>query len=368
MNGMSNSYAQAGVDTHAGDRAVELMKAAVSEYARPPGRRRLRRVRRPVRRVGPGKQSIAPSAGDTNRWPRQRRSPSPRRSTSTTHRARPGGHGRRRHHRRGSHAAVHDRLHRVREVLFPSGSPTRGRASLERAPRREPHSSAARRPSIRSPRARRLRRRGRGGGRRRGVGCSAPSSCGRRRRARPRVVGPALQRVLAGAPHPASAGIGYADTTADLGGTRRGAPRAHAPLHVAPAARARRGLGRGGRAFAAPRHRRWHRGESRPGASARLLGRGRSRHVVAADRCSACLGLAGSTLESRRRNLEPGIGMFAIVDARAGGCSRGPPRCRRHPHMAGRAPSRSGARTTGFEQGAKGVDGGAVRLVGAFAG
>jgi phosphoribosylformylglycinamidine cyclo-ligase len=78
--------------------------------------------------------------------------------------------------------------------------------------------------------------------------------------------------------------------------------------------------------------------------------------------------LAGSSLESSEGTWNLGIGFFAVVEADAAADVI------TELDMLGLPAWQAGTVTTGdrdldgFEQGAKGVDGGAVRLVGSFAG
>jgi phosphoribosylformylglycinamidine cyclo-ligase len=77
--------------------------------------------------------------------------------------------------------------------------------------------------------------------------------------------------------------------------------------------------------------------------------------------------MAGSTLESSEGTWNLGVGMFAVVSPDAASsviarlASDGIPAW-----VVGRV-STSAHDVTGFEQGAKGVNGGAVRLVGSYA-
>ncbi|PTL71958.1 phosphoribosylformylglycinamidine cyclo-ligase [Rathayibacter caricis DSM 15933] len=82
----------------------------------------------------------------------------------------------------------------------------------------------------------------------------------------------------------------------------------------------------------------------------------------------ALAGMSGATLESTEGTWNLGIGMFAMVDAEAAPAVIASLEASGVPSwIAGRV-SMSARSFEGFEQGAKGVDGGAVRLVGAYAG
>ena len=217
MNAMSNSYAAAGVDTEAGDRAVELMKAAVSAPTAPrfsagwaasrgcSTRRRSRRSRSAARHLDRRRRH----EGRHRAGARQARH----------HRARPGGHGGRRHRGGGREAAVHDRLHRLRARGSRAHRQHRGR---HRAGVLGDRHRPGRRRDGRASGAhgrRRLRRGGRRGGRGRG-GCGARRRAGARRRrgARAGLVGTALERLLVGAQDPGRRGLDYSSSSADFGG------------------------------------------------------------------------------------------------------------------------------------------------------
>ena len=207
----ATTYAAAGVDIEAGERAVELMKASVARATRP----------EVVGGLGGFaglfdacalKALPAAAARDLDRRRRDQGRHRPADGRARHDRHRPGRHGRRRPRRLRRRAAVHDRLHRDRQ----------GRA---RADRRDRHGDrrglpagrlrAGRRRDGRAPGAagaRRVRRRRRRHRRRRGRPAARPGP-----RAAPatslvamRVVGPALQRLLAGPPRAArpSAGLG----------------------------------------------------------------------------------------------------------------------------------------------------------------
>ena len=99
-----------------------------------------------------------------------------------------------------------------------------------------------------------------------------------------------------------------------------------------------------------------------------IVGRGRPVDLVAAHRCSACSPIsAGSTSTTTEGTWNLGIGFLAVVAAEQADAAASALRA------TGIATwqvgvVRDGARPAGdFEQGAKGVDGGAVRLVGAYA-
>ena len=188
----------------------------------------------------------------------------------------------------------------------------------------------------------------------------------RRRRAGPRVERPALERLLARAPHrrPCRHPVRRqrARPRHDVG---RGAARADPPVHAAAAAADHRVPGSGARAQ--PRDRRRHRREPRARAAEGRVGRSRSVHLVAS------AGVPGARRSRRPRPRPPtegtwnlGIGFVAVVaadkaEAAASALS--------HDGIAAWQVGvvRTGARPAGdFEQGAKGVDGGAVRLVGSY--
>ncbi|MDQ1607831.1 MAG: phosphoribosylformylglycinamidine cyclo-ligase [Microbacteriaceae bacterium] len=76
--------------------------------------------------------------------------------------------------------------------------------------------------------------------------------------------------------------------------------------------------------------------------------------------------LAGSTLESSEGTWNLGIGMFAIVAADAATAVIAKLADDGHPAWVAGSISTSPRSFAGFEQGAKGVDGGAVRLVGSY--
>ena len=75
---------------------------------------------------------------------------------------------------------------------------------------------------------------------------------------------------------------------------------------------------------------------------------------------------AGSTLEATEGTWNLGIGMFAIVDAAAAAAVVSALEAEGLPSWIAGTVSTAPRDVTGFEQGAKGVDGGAVRLVGAY--
>jgi phosphoribosylformylglycinamidine cyclo-ligase len=76
--------------------------------------------------------------------------------------------------------------------------------------------------------------------------------------------------------------------------------------------------------------------------------------------------LAGSTLESSEGTWNLGVGMFAIVAADAAAAVIAKLAADGHPAWVAGSISTSSRSFDGFEQGAKGVDGGAVRLVGSY--
>lgn len=78
--------------------------------------------------------------------------------------------------------------------------------------------------------------------------------------------------------------------------------------------------------------------------------------------------LAGSSLESSEGTWNLGIGMFAVVAAEAADAVAAAITADGIPTWRAGVVSTSTRDLTGFEQGAKGVDGGAVRLVGSYAG
>ncbi|PJJ73480.1 phosphoribosylformylglycinamidine cyclo-ligase [Diaminobutyricimonas aerilata] len=77
--------------------------------------------------------------------------------------------------------------------------------------------------------------------------------------------------------------------------------------------------------------------------------------------------LAGSTLESSEGTWNLGIGMFAVVAAESADATVAALTADGIPSWVAGTVSTSGRNLDGFEQGAKGVDGGAVRLVGGYA-
>ena len=78
--------------------------------------------------------------------------------------------------------------------------------------------------------------------------------------------------------------------------------------------------------------------------------------------------LAGSTLESSEGTWNLGVGMFAVVAPEAANSVAGAIRADGIPTWRVGTVSTAARDLAGFEQGAKGVDGGAVRLVGTYAG
>ncbi|GEP26060.1 MULTISPECIES: phosphoribosylformylglycinamidine cyclo-ligase [Cryobacterium] len=77
--------------------------------------------------------------------------------------------------------------------------------------------------------------------------------------------------------------------------------------------------------------------------------------------------MAGSTLESAEGTWNLGVGMFAVVDAASASSVIARLALSKIPAWVTGRVSRAEHDLTGFEQGAKGVNGGAVRLVGAYA-
>jgi phosphoribosylformylglycinamidine cyclo-ligase len=77
--------------------------------------------------------------------------------------------------------------------------------------------------------------------------------------------------------------------------------------------------------------------------------------------------MAGSTLESAEGTWNLGIGMFAVVAANSASSVIARLQKEGIPSWVAGRVSMAGHDVTGFEQGAKGVNGGAVRLVGAYA-
>lgn len=78
-------------------------------------------------------------------------------------------------------------------------------------------------------------------------------------------------------------------------------------------------------------------------------------------------GVAGATLESVEGTWNLGIGMFMIADAAKAGAVMEACRAEGHEAWLAGHVSMAARDFDGFEQGAKGVDGGAVRLVGSYA-
>ena len=192
---------------------------------------------------------------------------------------------------------------------------------------------------------------------------------GRRRRPRTRVLGPALERLLARAAHPRPGGHRLRrPQRRPRHDVRRGPPRADAALHPAPPAAARRPGLRGGRPLAQPRHRRRDRRQPRARPAQGLLGRGRPLHLEPVAGVPDAERAGRSSLESSEGTWNLGIGFFAVVSpAVADGVTAaleadGIPTWQVGTvHLGDDA-----ADLSAFEQGAKGVDGGAVRLVGAY--
>jgi phosphoribosylformylglycinamidine cyclo-ligase len=77
--------------------------------------------------------------------------------------------------------------------------------------------------------------------------------------------------------------------------------------------------------------------------------------------------LAGSTLESSEGTWNLGVGMFAVVAADKAAAVIAAVEGEGIPAWTAGTVSTASRDLAGFEQGAKGVDGGAVRLVGAYA-
>ena len=283
-------YAASGVDTAAGDRAVELMKRSIAATHTPAvlggvggfaglfdascARRHARARCSPPRPTGSA-----------------RRSRSRRRSTSTTPSA-----------RTSSAWSSTTSSWSARRPLFMTDYIACGRVVPERiaeivggiadacaAPRTAlVGGETAEHPGLLAPGRVRPRRRGRGRGR---GGCAARSRPRprRRHRARARLVGAALERLLPRAPHRRGRGARLhrpARTTsaASLGETLLDA---HPALH-GRAARAAPLSGRRSRARAQPRDRGRHRGEPRPGAARRHRRSSSSAARGAPRRCSAC--------------------------------------------------------------------------------
>ena len=171
----------------------------------------------------------------------------------------------------------------------------------------------------------------------------------------------------------AERGIGYTDSLRRLRRRRRrGAARADPPLHQPSAAR-RSAIPRSRGAVHALSH------VTGGGIAANLarvlplgsLGRGRPLDLVAASGVPRARATSPARPSSRSEGTwNLGIGMFAVVAA--GGSAMPRHRARSRPTASPRgrsARSSTSARDlAGFEQGAKGVDGGAVRLVGSYAG
>ncbi|MCJ1675338.1 MULTISPECIES: phosphoribosylformylglycinamidine cyclo-ligase [unclassified Rathayibacter] len=87
-----------------------------------------------------------------------------------------------------------------------------------------------------------------------------------------------------------------------------------------------------------------------------------------ADVFRALAAMSGATLESTEGTWNLGIGMFAVVDADAAPAVIAALEASGVPSWVAGRVSLSERSLDGFEQGAKGVDGGAVRLVGSYAG
>jgi len=77
--------------------------------------------------------------------------------------------------------------------------------------------------------------------------------------------------------------------------------------------------------------------------------------------------MAGTTLESAEGTWNLGVGMFAVVEANSASSVIARLEAEGVPSWVAGRVSMAGHDVTGFEQGAKGVNGGAVRLVGAYA-
>ena len=190
----------------------------------------------------------------------------------------------------------------------------------------------------------------------------------RRRRPRARLQRTALQRLLARPPHrhPRRHPV-----RRQRGRLRhhvgRGPARADPPLHVTAAAADQRPRRR--RPRAQPCDRRRHRRQPRARPPAEHLGRGRPLDVVA----SAGVPRARRSRRPRARrdrgHLESRHRLPRGRGGRQGGCRGIRSPAGRHRRVAGgRRPGRRppGCAHGDFEQGAKGVDGGAVRLVGTY--
>jgi phosphoribosylformylglycinamidine cyclo-ligase len=78
--------------------------------------------------------------------------------------------------------------------------------------------------------------------------------------------------------------------------------------------------------------------------------------------------LSGSTLESTEGTWNLGIGMFAVVSPESAGAIAAALTAAGIPTWAAGTVSTAARDLAGFEQGAKGVQGGTVRLVGAYSG
>ena len=165
----------------------------------------------------------------------------------------------------------------------------------------------------------------------------------------------------------AQRGIGYTDTLAELGGVVGEALLEPTRLYTSPLLRLLDDL---------PRHAVHSLSHVTGGGIAANLARVLPRGSwVELDRSTlvAAAGVPGARRARRHRRSRDtegtwnlGIGMIAVVDAGCGDRGHRSARGRRHPAwVVGRVST--GARDlAGFEQGAKGVDGGAVRLVGSL--
>ncbi len=164
-------------------------------------------------------------------------------------------------------------------------------------------------------------------------------------------------------------GIGFTDRSDEFGGVVGEVLLEPTRLYTSPLLRILGDPATGGRgARAEPRHRGRHRRQPRPRAPARFVGRGRPFDLVAPAGVPRAQRPRPVRLSSPAR--EPGIsasGMFAVVEAAAADAVAAALTADGIPSWTVGTVSTSVHDLDGFEQGAKGVDGGAVRLVGSYA-
>ena len=197
------SYAAAGVDIDAGERAVDALQPVRGEGAAARGARRHRRLRGPLRaEAGPLHRA---GAGRVDRRGRHQGRDRPGAGQARHDRARPGRDGRRRPRGVRGRAAVPAGLHRGRQARARAhrgrrgghrgGLPAGGLRAAGRGDRRAPRDDGGGR--LRPVGHRRRHRRGR-------RDAAARARAPRRRADRHGQLRPALQRLLAGPPRAAA--------------------------------------------------------------------------------------------------------------------------------------------------------------------